>query len=214
MSRGIVPGTQERGKGSTVSLDERSLVKRARQGDVAAFEELIEDQQEKVYNLAYRMLGDQEGALDLAQEAFLKAFQNLKTFRFQAKFSTWIYRIATNLCLDEIRKAKRRPLEHSLDRPLEMGDGEITRELPSSWGDPEEHYYRSESERIVQQGLMGLSPEQRSLIIMRDLDDLSYQEIAERTGLPLGTVKSGIYRARQALKEVLIESELIKPGDV
>lgn len=197
-----------------MSLNERDLVLRARQGDVAAFEELIEDQQEKIYNLSYRMVGNQEDAMDLTQEALLKAFRSLKSFRFQAKFSTWLYRIATNLCLDEIRKARRRPLEHSLDQPVETEDGAIGRELPASWGNPEEHYERSESQRAVQKALLHLPPEQRLLLVMRDLQDCSYQDIADRMGWPLGTVKSGIYRARQALKQVLLECELIRPEDV
>lgn len=197
-----------------MDLTERDLVKRARGGDVAAFEELISDQQDRIYNVAYRMVGDPELALDMAQEVFLKAFRSIKAFRSQARFSTWLYSIATNVCLDEIRKMKRRPYQQSLNRPIDTEEGEIEWELPSPGPGPEEEVERGEVQRAVQEALLRIPDDQRLLIVLRDLEDLSYQEIADRMGWPLGTVKSGLYRARQALKEQLLESELLTLDDV
>lgn len=197
-----------------MQLDEQELVKRARGGDVAAFEELIVDQQDRIYNLAYRMVGDPELAMDLAQEVFLKAFRSIKGFRSQARFSTWLYSIGTNVCLDEIRKMKRRPLQQSLDKPIETGDGQVERELASSRPGPVEEAERRETQRAVQEALLRIPPDQRLLIVLRDMEDLPYQEIADRMGWPLGTVKSSLYRARQALKEQLLESELLSLDDV
>ncbi len=197
-----------------MDLGERELVRRARGGDVAAFEELISGQQDRIYNLAYRMMGDPDLAMDLAQEVFLKAFRNMKKFRSEARFSTWLYSIASNLCLDEIRKIKRRPQEHSLDRPIETQEGPMEREMASSQPGPEERAEQSETRRAIQEALLRLPRDQRLLIVLRDLEDISYQEIAERLGWALGTVKSGLYRARQALKQELMESELLSLGDV
>ncbi len=193
---------------------ERALVSRAKGGDVAAFEELIVDQQDRIYNLTYRMVGDPELAMDLAQEVFLKAFRSIRGFKSQAKFSTWLYSIATNVCLDELRKLKRKPIVHSLDRPIETENGSLEWELPDERPGPQELLERGQTQQAVQQALELLEPEQRLLIVLRDLQEHSYQEIADRMGWPLGTVKSGIHRARQALKVLLLESELLGSGDV
>lgn len=188
------------------------LVKAAREGDTAAFEVLVTRYERKVYSLAYRYSGDPDDARDLAQEAFLKAFVALKGFRGGSSFSTWIYRITANVCLDAMRSRRRRPTV-SLDRPLAAGDGDMKWQVPDGSVDPGEVVERRELQAAVQRAITRLSPEHRMVLVLRDLQDLSYEEVAGVLGLNLGTVKSRLNRARLALRDHLAEAELLAaPG--
>lgn len=182
--------------------NERLLISKAKAGDVAAFEQLIEAYQKKVYNLALRMTGNQEDAADLAQEAFIRVFRSISGFKEQSSFSTWVYRITTNVCLDEIRKRKNRKVI-SIDEDIHMDDGEMRRQIVSDDPLPDELAERAELRGIVNDAINSLPEDQRIVITLRDLNGLSYEEIAQILDIPGGTVKSRINRARQALRNVL-----------
>lgn len=186
-----------------MSNNEQLLLERSKAGDIAAFEKLIEVYQKKIYNLAYRMICNHDDAADIAQEALIRIFKSIANFKEQSSFSTWVYRITTNVCLDEIRKKKNRRVL-SLDEEIRVDDGEMQRQIMSDDPLPDEVVEREELRSIVNGAIDSLSEEQRLVITLRDIQGLSYDEIAEVLDCPSGTVKSRINRARQALKNVLM----------
>ena len=151
-------------------------------------------------------MGNYEDANDIAQEAFLRAFQALNGFRGDASFSTWLCRIVTNLCRDELRKRYRLSVE-SLDEEICLSEGEVKKQIPSSNPGPEEIYERQELQQRLQDLLMTLSPEFRLAIVLRDIQGFTYQEIAEQMECSMGTVKSRISRGRNYLKEKLLAQQ-------
>ncbi len=182
------------------------LVRRSKNNDLQAFEELICRYERKIYNIAYRMMGNYEDANDIAQEAFLRAFRALNGFRGDASFSTWLCRIVINLCRDELRKRYRLSVE-SLDEEICLSEGEVKKQIPSSNPGPEEIYERQELQQRLQDLLMTLSPEFRLAIVLRDIQGFTYQEIAEQMECSMGTVKSRISRGRNYLKEKLLAQQ-------
>lgn len=196
----------------TRSQDEL-LVERARAGDVGAFETLITQYERKVYNLAYRLTGNHEDASDMAQEVFIRVFQKLPEFRGDSSFSTWLFRIANNACLDEIRKRKRQRVT-SFDNPYETDEGEMSRQYADEADGPEELLDRRETQAAVQQCINALDEEYRVVVVLRDIKGYAYNEIADMLGLNLGTVKSRLNRARAAIKEKFSRLELLPPSDV
>ncbi len=186
------------------------LVERAKRGDVAAFEQLISQYEKKVYNLAYRLTGSHEDASDVAQEAFIRVYNSLPEFRGDSSFATWLYRIVNNVGMDELRKRKRQRVT-SLDDTVTVDDGEISRQLADGADGPEQALERVETQRAVQESINSLDEEYRMVVVMCDLQGYSYNEIAETLGINLGTVKSRLHRARQALKEKLGSLELLTP---
>ena len=191
-------------------LTEKKLVKRSLQGDIQAFEELVAQYQNKIYKLAYRYMGNEEDAYDMAQEVFIKAFRSLHTFEGTSSFSTWIYRVASNVCLDELRRRKRKIVPISLDEALATKDGDtIEIEIADKSPTPDILYEKKEFSLSIQEVLDEMKAEQKSVIILRDLMELSYEEIAEVEKCSLGTVKSRISRARNVLKEKLLKRELM-----
>lgn len=193
--------------GSTVEASESALIERWRDGDQRAFEDLVGRYEKKVYNLAYRMSGNADDASDLAQEAFVRVYTALPSFRGQSSFATWLYRIATNVCLDELRRRGRQPVL-SLDQPVAMDEGQVVRQTVDPSTGPLEELERGEVQAAVQRGISSLQPEHRAVIVLRDLQGLSYDEIAEALECSLGTVKSRLNRARLALRERLSSMEL------
>jgi RNA polymerase sigma-70 factor (ECF subfamily) len=191
------------------SLDEL-LVERAKQGDAEAFERLIQQYEKKVYNFAYRYVGNPEDAADIAQEALVRAYTSLSNFRGNSSFQTWLLRITYNACLDELRKRSRTRLV-SIDESVEGDDGEMSRQFADSADGPEALVERDELQRTVHETIKELDDEHRTMILMRDLQGYSYNQIADVLGLNLGTVKSRINRARQALKEKFGSLELLTP---
>ncbi len=174
------------------------LVKKCLNGDQAAYDLLVERYQHKIYNLTYRYTGNPTDAADLTQETFLKAYLALAGFRRESSFSTWLYRIAVNMCRDEYRKKKRKK-NLSLDELQEQGSNpEI---FISEQGNPEESALSSDTQRMVQLCLNQLSEEHRLILILREIKDLPYEEISRCLGCSLGTVKSRLNRARKALKQ-------------
>ncbi|MCR4397702.1 MAG: sigma-70 family RNA polymerase sigma factor [Firmicutes bacterium] len=187
---------------------EDSLLARARDGNVEAFEQLVLAYEKMVYNLAFRMMGNHEDASDVAQEAFLRAFASLRRFRGDSSFSTWISRIVSNICLDELRRRHRRRVT-SIDEPVETGDGEMSRQTRDPAPGPEDLVERMELRADIQEGIQRLHEDHRVMIVLRDIQGLSYEEISEILGLSLGTVKSRLNRARHALRQKLSASELL-----
>ncbi len=191
--------------GSTeyMSSNEQILLERSKAGDIAAFEMLIEAYQKKIFNLAFRMIGNYDDAGDLAQEALIRIFKSISNFKEQSSLSTWIYRITTNVCLDEIRKKKNRKVV-SLDEEIHAEDGDMQRQIMSDDPLPDELMEKEELRQIINSAIESLPEDQRLVITLRDIQGFSYDEIAKVLDCPAGTVKSRINRARFALKNVLI----------
>ncbi len=191
---------------SRKNLDERTmvtLVRRAQAGEQAAFSVLVQAHADRIFNYLLRMVGDREEAEDLAQETFLRAWQSMNRFRGGAAFSTWLYRIATNLAIDALRRRKRRGHEESLDQPLEHENGEQHRDLPDPDRPPDEQVIAGELQQIVWAAIGKMSPKLRAVLIMYDFEQLTYEEIAQALRVPLGTVKSRLFNARKQLKSLL-----------
>ncbi|AQS59697.1 sigma-70 family RNA polymerase sigma factor [Desulforamulus ferrireducens] len=193
-------------------LEDQLLVERSKKGDREAFEHLVQLYEQKVYTIAYRLMGNHADAADLAQDAFIKIYQALPNFRGDSSFSTWIYHITVNVCRDELRKRQRRPTV-SLDDNNGEGNN-YTYEIRSTAPGPEEMLDRSETQAMIQQCLDSLSDDYRTILVMREIQELAYEEIAEILGCSLGTVKSRLSRARQALKEKISKQmELLSPRE-
>jgi RNA polymerase sigma-70 factor (ECF subfamily) len=189
--------------------DHDRLVALSQEGDLAAFNALVEAYQNQVYHLCWRMLGVREAAEDATQEAFLAAYSNIRRFRGPG-FRAWLLRIASNAAIDELRRRRRRP-----QVPLEApGSGsEAAFEPSDTSAGPEEWALRREQARHIQAALLTLPPDQRLAVILSDVQGLTYEEIGEAMGSSLGTVKSRISRGRARLRRYLLEQgELLPPG--
>ena len=187
---------------SFIGLNEADLVSVAQKGDLEAFNRLVLSYQDKIFTLAVRILGDEDSAKDITQNTFLSAY--LKLYRFRnGSFRSWLYRIATNTCYDEFRRRKRHPVlsfeeeddaEERLSPPYDFPGPSIL---------PEKEFERRELEHIVQQALNQLDTDQRAVVVLVDLQDFDYQEAAQILGVPIGTVKSRLARARLRLRYLL-----------
>jgi len=188
---------------------EALLVERCQQGDTAAFDQLVEQHGQWVYNLAYRMTGDREEAHDIAQEAFVRAFGAIKKFRRGSSFSTWLYRVATNACLDEIKRRRRRPAPAS----SLVNEDRLEPDPPDSAPDVAEHIESLERQELVRRAIASLPLHHRLTLVLYELQGRSYEEIAHITKTNVGTVKSRLSRARLALKDALEPHlELLRGG--
>ena len=184
--------------------NERELVARAKKGDQEAFGVLVEANQGRIYNLTLRMTGSPEDALDLSQEAFLNAWRGLDKFLGDSSFSTWLYRLASNACIDFLRREKRR---RDISMTVSLDDEEEGRqaELPDHRQSPQGELERRELREDIRRGLMSLSEEHRQVLVMREINGMSYAEIGAALELEEGTVKSRIARARLALRKILVK---------
>jgi RNA polymerase sigma-70 factor (ECF subfamily) len=185
--------------------EEQQIIQAVLAGDSGQFEALVRAYEKTVYNLALRMLGDQQDALDASQEAFFRAYRALDSFRGDSKFSVWLYRLASNVCLDMLRKRSQAQVVSLSD---EEGE-ELS--IPDSSPGPEAALEKKELRRMVRQGLAQLDPAFRQVLILREISGLSYEEIAAVTGLEPGTVKSRIFRARKKLAAILMENGNFSP---
>ena len=182
---------------------EAQIVRRVLEGDVNAFEDLVTEHEKGVYAIAQRMTGNAEDAADMTQETFIKAYNSLSSFRGDSKFSVWLYRIATNVCLDFLRSRSRKP---TVSLSVEDDDGEETQmDIADESQSPEQLLERGLTRDAVRRGLKSLSPEYRQILLLREIQGLSYEEIAEALVLEVGTVKSRIFRARKRLCAFLME---------
>lgn len=196
--------------GSEFMRTDAELVKQVLRGDIEIFEEIVARYEKKVYGLAFRMLRNHEDASDAAQEAFLKIYRSLASFKGSSKFSTWVYRITTNVCLDMLRQRKKRSA-YSLDDPLQLDDGEVLREMAADCGDPDERLYKKELMAALSKAIGELPDEQRFVVVLRDIYGLSYGEISKALGVPLGTVKSRLNRARNAIQDTMQKYKELLP---
>ena len=191
------------------AVSDELLVSRAQTGDRMAMCELISRYERKTYNLAYRLMGNHADASDAAQEALVRVYTRIHNFRGDSAFSTWLFRVVTNTCLDELRRRGR--LRHaSLDTPLPTDEGALPRQTLLELDTPTERAERQEVQAAVQRAIARLPEDYRVVVVMRDLHEYSYHEIAAILGTSLGTIKSRLHRARQALRLILKATEAQK----
>lgn len=190
-------------------LFENEIVRSVLRGNVNDFEKLVTAYEKNVYNIALRMVGDPDDAADMTQETFIKAYRSLSSFRGDSKFSSWLYRIASNVCLDFLRSRSRHP-QVSLSTVDE--DDRATFELPDMRQNPEEQLMKKLGMEAVRRGLEQLPEQQRQILVLRELGGLSYAELAQTLGLEEGTVKSRIFRARKRLCALLLRDGNISGG--
>ena len=182
---------------------EAMIVRKVLQGDVNAFEKLVTEYEKGVYAIALRMTGNPEDASDMTPEAFIKAYNSLQSFRGDSKFSVWLYRIASNVCLDFLRSRSRKP---TVSLSVEDDEGEETQlDVADESQSPELLLERSLTRDAVQRGLQALPPDYRQILLLREIQGLSYEEIADVLRIEVGTVKSRIFRARKRLCAFLVE---------
>lgn len=177
---------------------ETQLLESARAGSLVAFEELVLRYEKKIYNYCFRMTNNEQDAEDLTQEVFIRVYKNLKSFKGNSHFSTWVYRIAHNICIDRYRRLKIPSISLSTggfgeeDKEIEIASEELT---------PEDAVITREQQEMIMKCIAMLKPQYRSAIVLRDIQNYSYEEIARIMDIPIGTVKSHISRARSALRK-------------
>ena len=189
-------------------MDEQALIDSARKGEARAFNQLVLLYQSMAYNVAYRILNDPDAAADATQDAFLKAFKAMRKFR-GGSFKAWLLRIVTNACYDQLRRRQRRPASSLDDLPV---DADHSPYLYDPAEQPDEVVERRELGNTIQAGIATLPLEQRTVLVLSDVQGLSYNEIADVTGLSLGTVKSRLSRARARVRDYLIAQRELLPA--
>jgi RNA polymerase sigma factor (sigma-70 family) len=189
-------------------MDEEALISAARKGDARAFNQLVVHYQGMVFNLAYRILSDSEAAADATQDAFLSAYRALRRFR-GGSFKAWLLRIVTNACYDQLRSKQRRPASSLDDLPVDV---DHTAYLQDPAEGPEDYVLRRELNRALEVAIRTLPAEQRVVLVLSDVQGLSYNEIVDVTGLSLGTVKSRLSRGRARLRDSLWEQRELLPS--
>jgi RNA polymerase sigma-70 factor, ECF subfamily len=187
-----------------VSPDEQRLISKLKKRDCRAFEQLVNRFQKQVFNFIYRMLGTREEARDLAQEVFISIFKNIEGFRGDSSLATWVYRIASNHCKNRRKYLGRRNIEQPMS-PENENTRPASEHIPVAMGvsRPDDLVEGYQTEFMIQQAIAQLEEEQRIILVLRDIQNVSYEDISEITGLPLGTVKSRLHRARMTLKDKL-----------
>ncbi len=193
----------------SILLNEFDMIKEAQNGSVAAFNQLVMTYQSLAYNVAYRVMGNRESAADACQESFLKAYKSMHQYQ-GGSFKSWLLRIVTNTCYDQIRYRIRRPADSLEDLTQETGEDD------GRWANhdelPEERMLRDELNDLLQQAINQLPQDQRTVLVLSDVQHLSYQEIAEVINQPLGTVKSRLSRARHRVRDFLLEHKELLPN--
>lgn len=193
-------------------VPDAELVRRFKEGDRSAFAEIVRRYQDRVYTLSLRWMGDREVALEVAQDVFLALFRSLSGFRGDAQLSTWVYRVVINHCKNRKLYRRRRQLDHHEPLEGEPNDEKPDRQIADDGPGTDAPLNASEANALLQEALGLLDEEQRQIIVLREVQDLSYEEIADLLGLPRGTVKSRLHRARCELAAVL--GRKVKPEDV
>lgn len=190
-----------------MSREDAQLVKRCLRGDGKAFEELLSKYRRPVYSICLRMVRNETDAEDLAQETFVRTFNVLDRYNPSYPFSSWLYRITSNLCIDFIRK--RRKGVFSLDEPVSGDDGDMPRQIAADSGDPERDLHTREMMAVLEEAVATLPEHYRMIVILRHQEQLSYEEISDNLGIPLGTVKARIHRARNMIKNYFQEKGML-----
>ncbi len=185
------------------AMDDIKLVKASQKGDMLAFEELVVRHRDKIYARAYTMMRGEDAALDLSQEAWVKAWQRLKQFNGESSFSTWVTRICINCCLDQIRKNKRQQAE-SIEELAEESGG-VERQMPVVSINPTERLERGELRAKIDGALSKLSDEHRTALVLREFEEMDYAEIAKATESSIGTVMSRLFYARRKMAVLLAD---------
>ena len=192
---------------SPVPLEDAELIEQVKAGQTESYGRLVEKYQDRVFNTCWRICGHLEDARDVTQEAFLKAFEGISTFRHQSGFYTWVFRVAVNLALSHRRKAKVRRAV-SLDEPLSLAGSQAEdlarRVKDESASDPAETAGLTELHGRVARALQDLDDDQRAVVVLRDIEGLDYQQISEVLQIPPGTVRSRLHRARMAVREAIM----------
>jgi RNA polymerase sigma-70 factor, ECF subfamily len=186
--------------------EDAAYVLLCKKGDTDAFEILVERHQKRMLNLAYRIMGDYDEACDVVQEAFFSAYRSIRSFRGESKFSTWLYGIVVNHARNRIKQAESR-LRHetrSIDDPIEMKNGSVSRQVSDCGETAAEELEKREVQMKVQECIGFLDGEHREVLVLRDIQGFSYEEIGDMLKLPEGTVKSRLFRARATLKDCLV----------
>ncbi|MBN2406281.1 MAG: sigma-70 family RNA polymerase sigma factor [Elusimicrobia bacterium] len=185
-------------------IGDEALVEKARKGDKEAFTKIVERYEKKIYNLAFRISGNAEDASDILQETFMQLLKKIDTFKGESKFSTWLYRIATNTALMKKRKDKKRP-SVSIDKPLLTSRGsEITRQLKDDWAEnPIDIVENKELKKVLNKAIDSMHPEYRIPLILRDINGLSNEEVSNILDVSVAAVKSRVHRARLYLRSEL-----------
>jgi len=182
---------------------EKEIIQKVINGDRNAFEDLVVANQKNVYNLALKMTRNEDDALDISQDAFVKAYQQLGKFRGDSRFSVWLYRLTYNLCIDFIRK---KPKANIIPLTYEDDSGDSTPlEIPDLRDLPEDNAIRSETRKTIEEGINELADDHREVLVMREVTGMSYEEMATTLNVSIGTVKSRLARARMKLVEFLKE---------
>ena len=176
-------------------LTSREVIDKALAGNTEAFRTIVEDHQEFAYAVAFRFVGNEDDAEDLVQEAFVRLWKNLKSYRKEIKLSTWLYRIVVNLCLDFLKSNYRRRKQSNLD----LNSGQFVQDSST----PEKEFQQRELMQIIQNTATELTPKQRAVFILRDLEELSVEEVIEILSMSAGNVKSNLFYARQKMSEKL-----------
>ena len=185
--------------------EDRKLIERARQGDERAYRALVKKYERPVFNICLRMMRDRDAAEDLAQDAFIKVFSMLERYNPTYAFSSWLFKITSNLCIDSMRKRRIDTLP--MDEPIRSERGEFKRQYAAPEDTPEKIVVTDERMKMLTDAIDLLPPHYRIMIVLRHQEDLSYEEIAETLEVPLGTVKARIHRAREMLKRRLENTE-------
>ena len=185
-------------------LADESLIRRIKAGDVQAFEEIVKTYEKPVYNLALRYTGNPDDAFDVSQDVFLRVYRSIDTFKGQSKFSTWLYQIATNICIDHCRKASRKK-EISMTVTDDTGE-ETELDFADNSYTPEQVIEQEELKEELNRCIGKLGDEHRLILTLRDIEGLSYQEIGTILQMEQGTVKSRLFRAREKLRKLLLKS--------
>lgn len=183
-------------------LFEKRLIQGLKKKDAIAFEKFVEMYQKDIYNLSLRFLGNEQDALDITQELFIKVLKKIDTFEGNSKLSTWVYRITVNYCKDFVKKNRRRT-HISLDKPIGNADGDFLNEIEDGGPTPQTILEKKLENELLQNAIESLEGEQKEIIILRYINELSYSEIGEILKLPEGTIKSRLSRARKKLAEIL-----------
>lgn len=189
--------------GRVLEYVDTNLVRESKEGDLAAFQRLFDKYHRRVYNLVYRMVGNEQDASDLTQEVFVRVYNSLHLLKNEEAFFTWVRTVAVNICRDHFRKIGRTVRTDSLDEKINLGDGEVEREIEDWSANPERLFEKNDLKDAVQRAVISLSEDHREVVVLHHIEGMDIKDIAKLLHVPTGTVKSRLARAREELKRKL-----------